>query len=64
LKTNLKRFLNLIFLIRKIENEKVVTGAYNSYKAAVIGYRALPNKYLFTIFKIEQRFNIFSIAQF
>jgi hypothetical protein len=51
-------------LIRKIENEKVVTSVYNSYKAAVIGYRALPNKYLFTIFKIEQRFNIFSIAQF
>jgi hypothetical protein len=50
--------------MRKIGSGKVVTSAYTSYKAAAIRYRALPNKYLFTIFKIEQSFNIFSIAQF
>lgn len=42
---------------------KVVTSPYTSYKVDVFAHSALPNKYLFTIFKIEQRFNIFLIAQ-
>jgi hypothetical protein len=55
------KLFKLNFLMKKMGSGSVVTSAYTSYKAAVIRYRALPNKYLFTIFKIQQSFNIFQL---